>query len=140
MKDHKWGRLGSICPNCTMFGTSGYLNDIAQGAVGDCYFLAGLSAVAEDQARLDKILVNHLNNWAGIYGANVHIRGIPYLIPVDDAVPAGKYGRTPTFAKVGKDYSIWGPLLEKAWAKVNGNYENIEGGNVVEAVSFLTNA
>lgn len=34
---------------------------------------------------------------------------------------------------------MWGPLLEKAWAKVNGNYERIEGGYGREAFSFLTN-
>ena len=35
---------------------------------------------------------------------------------------------------------MWGPLLEKAWAKVNGNFERIEAGYGLEAFSFLTNS
>jgi hypothetical protein len=34
---------------------------------------------------------------------------------------------------------MWGPLLEKAWAKVNGNYETISGGFGMEPFTFLTN-
>lgn len=44
------------------------------------------------------------------------------------------------YSKPGWDGSTWGPLLEKAWAKVNGNYENIEAGSPSEGVKFLTNA
>eukprot|EP00351_Strombidinopsis_sp_SopsisLIS2011_P005040 CAMPEP_0116879800 /NCGR_PEP_ID=MMETSP0463-20121206/11639_1 /TAXON_ID=181622 /ORGANISM="Strombidinopsis sp, Strain SopsisLIS2011" /LENGTH=54 /DNA_ID=CAMNT_0004529561 /DNA_START=649 /DNA_END=813 /DNA_ORIENTATION=- len=44
------------------------------------------------------------------------------------------------FADEGYDGAIWGPLLEKAWAKMNGNYEQITGGSLKEAVSFLKNA
>ena len=55
-------------------------------------------------------------------------------------MPAGTFGRSPVFAKIGSDNSLWGPLLEKAWAKVNGNYENIEAGGVYTGVTFLTNS
>lgn len=123
-----------------MFGSANYLNDIKQGAVGDCYFLAAISAVGENQTRLNKTFVNPIINWAGVYVFNVFIRGIPYLVYVDDAVPAGTFGKSPVFAKIGSDNSLWGPLLEKAWAKVNGNYENIEAGGVYTAVTFLTNS
>jgi len=47
----KWGRLLDICPNCTMFGTKDYLSDIKQGAIGNCYFMAGAAAVAENDSR-----------------------------------------------------------------------------------------
>ena len=29
---------------------------------------------------------------------------------------------------VAPDGSIWGPFLEKVWAKANGNFEKIIGG------------
>lgn len=35
---------------------------------------------------------------------------------------------------------IWVLLLEKAWAKLNGNYENIERGYNSEALRDLTGA
>jgi len=47
---------------------------------------------------------------------------------VDDSIPAGTLGKKPVFAGFGSDGSIWGPLLEKAWAKTNVNYEMTEGG------------
>ena len=33
---------------------------------------------------------------------------------------------------------MWAPLLEKAWAKVKGNYLNSEGGYVVSGIRALT--
>jgi len=108
--------------------------------VGDCYFLTGIAAVAESQTRLEKSFVNPVKNWAGHYALNVYIRGVPYIIWVDDAVPAGSYGMSTVFGEVGWDKSMWGPLLEKAWAKTNGNYEFISGGLPYEGVTFLTNA
>lgn len=35
---------------------------------------------------------------------------------------------------------MWVPLLEKAWAKTHGTYENIEGGDPSEAFGFLFNS
>jgi hypothetical protein len=84
--------------------------------------------------------VNPEINWAGLYAFNVYVRGIPHVIVVDDAVTAGKNGKKPDFAQIGGDNSIWGALLEKAWAKANGNYERISLGSNTEAVEFLTNA
>jgi len=34
-----------------MFGTKDYLSDIKQGAIGNCYFMAGAAAVAENDSR-----------------------------------------------------------------------------------------
>jgi hypothetical protein len=59
---------------------------------------------------------------------------------VDDAVPTGSDTKSPVFAGIGSDNSIWGSLLEKAWAKASVNYESIVGGSPNEAVQFLTNA
>ncbi|CDW81319.1 calpain family cysteine protease containing protein [Stylonychia lemnae] len=135
--NNKWERLNNFCPTCTLFGTSDFLGDIDQGGLGDCYLLAGVSAVGELNSRFEKAFVNPEINWAGLYAFNVYIRGIPHVLVVDDAIPAGDYGKKPAFASFGSDGSIWGPLLEKAFAKVNSNYEEIKGGQVNEAFSFM---
>ena len=31
-------------------------------------------------------------------------------------------------------------MIEKVWAKVNGNYENIDGGSVTEGYDFMLGA
>ena len=33
---------------------------------------------------------------------------------------------------------MWGPILEKAWAKVKGSYANTRGGHVVNGLRSLT--
>jgi len=51
----------------------------------------------------------------------------------------GSYSQ-PYFAKPSYTNAIWGPLLEKAWAKVNGNFEFIEGGWEPESIRFASGA
>lgn len=38
------------------------------------------------------------------------------------------------------DGAMWGPLLEKLWAKVNGNYELTQAGWAHEALRVLSGA
>lgn len=57
---------------------------------------------------------------------------------MDEQVPVSSQNKT-IFSSIGSDNSIWGPLLEKAWAKVNGNFERTEGGFGLEPIGFLTN-
>lgn len=43
-------------------------------------------------------------------------------------------------AKIGDDMSLWGPILEKAWAKIMGNYDNANEGYIKNGISVLTGA
>ena len=44
------------------------------------------------------------------------------------------------FGQPGKDGSLWGPILEKAAAKLYGNYEALQGGWMGPAMQMLTGA
>jgi hypothetical protein len=44
----------------------------------------------------------------------------------------------PWYANRASDQGAWVPFLEKAWAKVNGNYEKIISGNEGEGFMFLS--
>jgi len=88
-----------------------------------------MAAVAEDEERFKKIFVNKEKNNAGLYAFNVYVRGIPRIVVVDDYVPFDRISKQPIFTKTSGDWSLWPSLLEKAWAKVNGNYERIGGGS-----------
>ncbi|CDW88987.1 calpain family cysteine protease containing protein [Stylonychia lemnae] len=139
--DYPWRKLSDICENCTLFGSSDKENvgDTVQGFLGDCYFVAPLAAVAADEERFKRIFVNqHVNN-AGIYAFNVYIRGIPKIVVIDDYVPYARLEKLPAFTRVHSDWALWPALLEKAWAKVNGNYEKIASGNQFETFQFLLN-
>ena len=44
------------------------------------------------------------------------------------------------FAQPSYTNALYGIFLEKAWARVNGNYELIEGGWEPEAIRFISGA
>jgi len=112
--------------------------------LGNCYFIAGLVAFAEDRDRLDKVFVIKEANNAGIYAFNLYLRGKPIIVTIDDRI-AFKQGATstqtvPLFADIGVDGALWAPLLEKAWAKLHGNYERTAAGWQHEALRVVSGA
>ena len=86
-------------------------------------------------------MLNDGLNSAGVYGVNMYSLGVPTTIYVDDFLPAtpgwnsGEY--RPMFAGLGKDNSIWGAIVEKAYAKKYGNYQHTEGGWMATGVASL---
>ena len=41
------------------------------------------------------------------------------------------------FANVGDDGSLWGPIIEKAFAKFHGNYARLDYGDATHGISTL---
>ena len=109
--------------------------DIVQGALGNCWILSAVSALAEDQTRVDNLVVNEDISAHGIYGVNMYVLGVPMTVYVDDYLPTNS-GK-PLFAGFGKDESVWGAIVEKAFAKSYGNYQHMVGGWMATGVSRL---
>jgi len=62
------------------------------------------------------------------------------LILVDDYIPCyGSWGKNFAFSSTNGN-ELWVILLEKAWAKLNGNYARVIGGDPHEIFEVLTNA
>lgn len=117
------------------------ITDIHQGGLGDCYFLASLSAIAEYPERLMNIFVTKKINSVGYYAIKCYVGGLPKTIVMDDWFPCLDQGdelQFPFSSPHGNE--IWALLCEKAWAKACGNFANIESGNAAEAMAFLTGA
>jgi hypothetical protein len=121
-----WGSLG-VKPN-----------GINQGGLGDCWFLAAASAIAEKPSRLQKIFVNTDYPAEGIFELNMFFSGRPTTVVVDDRLPVTSWG-SPSFTGKSTNGAWWGPIIEKAYAKLNVNYKNIVGGNPLQAFRVLTN-
>jgi hypothetical protein len=77
---------------------------------------------------------------AGIIGVRFYIRGKPWVVTIDDKLMVDTSG-DPVFAESDSNkQAMWGAILEKAWAKVKGNYESSEGGFTVSGLRSLTGA
>ena len=68
---------------------------------------------------------------SGIVVLQGYVLDLKKNIYIDDWLPfEGSYGSTIwnlVFAQPSPTKELWGPFLEKAWAKVSGNYELTEG-------------
>jgi len=110
-------------------------NDVSQGALGDCYLMAALAAVAQqDPERLRRMIQK---NPDGTYTVTFSMRQppsgeyapLPILVGPDLPLVAGRpvFAQTLDFGFNG-DVELWVALVEKAYAKLKGGYELIEGG------------
>jgi len=103
-------------------------NDVSQGRLGDCYFVAALAALAKQSPEtLRKVITD---NGDGTYVVHFHEGGD---VVVDSRFPM-KNGQV-QFAEEGdqdqeKGAELWVMLIEKAWAKLKGGYEVIRGSKV----------
>ena len=86
----EWGRIIEEFPRLSLFGYDGITPaDVRQGTIGNCWFMAGASAVAEVPGRLEKVFLNNENrvSQTGIYGVNIYTLGVPHTIIIDDWLP-----------------------------------------------------
>ena len=85
-----WKRATQIPGKNSLFGKGVSADDIIQGNVGNCWFLAAASAVADaDPGLVTKAFLNTDNqlNTAGIYAVDLYTLGVPHTVVVDDFMP-----------------------------------------------------
>lgn len=104
-----------------------------------------MGAVAEFSSVLDNVFLTKTKNDAGIYAIRFYIRGKPWIVTIDDyyfyAPDMVSYiNSAHYFANMGEDNSLWVPLIEKAWAKLKGNFANSDGGWTQNGIRALTGA
>lgn len=114
-------------------------DDILQGGLGDCYFLAAIASIARKPQRLERIFLTKNYNTEGIYVVALCINGLWEDVVCDDRFPCRKLSKDVAF-NGSKTNELWVMLLEKAWAKLHGGYLNIAAGLTREALRDLTGA
>ncbi|PHT33233.1 Calpain-type cysteine protease DEK1 [Capsicum baccatum] len=111
-------------------------SDVCQGRLGDCWFLSAV-AVLTEVSRISEVIISPEYNQEGIYTVRFCIQGGLVPVVVDDWIPCESPGK-PAFATSRKGNEMWVSLLEKAYAKLHGSYEALEGGLVQDALVDLT--
>jgi hypothetical protein len=136
-----WKRARDIAelgPDCQLFSDGIDANDVQQGGLGTCYFLSAIAAITEFPSLIKDLLFKTKQaNERGIYEVVLFIDGDWMIVPIDDWFPCEAENGQLKFTRTsGKE--LWVIILEKAWAKVNGGYLNISGGNTLHSLFSLT--
>lgn len=125
------GEVYKSFSNNPLFSQSGPSpTDIRQGAIGDCWLLAGVSAVAKDSPHTLKQNVVDFDD--GTYGVRL---GNKFYRVDNDLAVANSSSTTPAYAKLGASNSMWVAVIEKAFAYYRtgaNSYKSIDGGWSVE--------
>ncbi len=126
-----------------------YYNDINQGALGDCYFLAGLASLAQanpayGSTQPEVILQSIAPLGDGTYGVRFYRDGDVNYLRIDGDIPVNYYGKSAytKYAGLGSGGDIWAMLLEKAYAffryPKSNTYSSLAGGYLDEPFAALT--
>ena len=127
------------CPVFTVYpqDRSQLPEHIVQGSLGDCWFLSALTVVCEEP-RYESKLLRQISDQ--LFVCRLCKDGLWTDIEVDSYVPVFKSGK-----KVGKEAfaqaknnTLFGPIVEKAYACMYGSYASIHGGQISEALFDLT--
>ncbi|KAI0393899.1 hypothetical protein F5Y17DRAFT_476293 [Xylariaceae sp. FL0594] len=143
-------------------------SDIKQGGLGDCWFIASLSALANVPGAVHKVCVEY-DTRIGIYGFVFYRDGEWIYSIIDDKLyltspnwdspsmqrdllnqidresPEKDYRKTYQtgskalfFGQCKNQNETWVPLFEKAYAKAHGDFGSLAGGWIGEGLEDLT--
>jgi len=131
----KWHRPSQISEQPELFCDGAHSSDIIQGRLGDCWFLGALSCVATREDLLMPLIAGAYTEY-GFYQFLFFKHGSWDAITIDDrlAIRRGKL----LYARCPDPNEFWVPLIEKAYAKLHGCYDNLSGGSPAYALADLT--
>ena len=119
----EWKRVTDTDYKMTLFGDGINTNQINQGGLGDCYFVATLVNYAKYPNLIKRLFKTKEVNDIGYYEIYLFIDGEWQIVILDDYFPYKN-----RFSFVHSETILWPMLLEKAFAKFNRAYTHLIAG------------
>lgn len=137
-RSYTWLRPHEICKGHTpQFFVDGFSRfDVKQGNLGNCWLMAAVSNLTQNSKLFAQVVPedNSFNeNYAGIFHFKFWQYGNWVDVIIDDRLPT--YNGELAYMHSSERNEFWGALLEKAYAKLHGSYEALQGGNTCEAMA-----
>ncbi|KAM9310995.1 calpain-5-like [Gastrophryne carolinensis] len=143
----EWKRPQELVSSPRLFSATGISpRDLEQGSLGNCWFVAAASCLAGDPSIWRKVIPSpHEQEWpgpggtphCGIFRFRFWRFGRWVEVVIDDRLPTSG-GELIYCRPHHKSVAFWCSLLEKAYAKLIGSYEALDGGSTAEALIDFT--
>lgn len=114
---------------------------VIQGILGNCWLVASFASLVAQSNLWRKVVpyvhaqtFNKNDDYAGIFVFRFWHFGFWIEVVIDDLLPT--VGNKLAFAHSENENEFWCALVEKAYAKLNSGYSNLEGGHVEALIHF----
>ncbi|NXO91056.1 CAN5 protein, partial [Certhia brachydactyla] len=143
----EWKRPKDLCeePHLLVDGMSSH--DFHQGKLGNCWFVAACSCLALRKSLWQQVIPDYNEQewdpknprkYSGIFRFRFWCFGEWTEVVVDDLLPTENGELIYCRSNVRNEF--WSALLEKAYAKLAGSYQALDGGCAAEALVDFTGA
>ncbi|XP_067084686.1 calpain-5-like [Osmerus mordax] len=140
-----WKRPRELCEDPHLFVDGISAHDLHQGQLGNCWFVAACSSLASREALWQKVIpdwkeqewdTEKPDSYAGIFHFRFWRFGEWVDVVIDDRLPT--LDNQLVYCHSDDSNEFWSALVEKAYAKVYGCYEALDGGNTADALVDFT--
>lgn len=141
----RWKRPKDICEDPHLFVDGISSHDLHQGQVGNCWFVAACSSLASRESLWQKVIPDWKeqewdsekpNAYAGIFHFHFWRFGEWVDVVIDDRLPT--VNNQLIYCHSNSRNEFWCALVEKAYAKLAGCYQALDGGNTADALVDFT--
>ncbi|KAM8945392.1 calpain-13-like [Pelodytes ibericus] len=135
----KWKRPIEINSDAHFLVDGASISDIIQGEIGDCWVLAAVGGLTLHRKFLENVVPKDQEfdyKYAGIFHFRFWQFGEWVDVVVDDRLPQLNGQYLSVQPRINNEF--WPSLLEKAYAKLRGSYQNLHWGFISEALVDFT--
>ncbi|XP_063421060.1 calpain-A-like isoform X2 [Mytilus trossulus] len=141
--DLEWKRPMEVAEDPVLFSDGATRFDIGQGEVGTCWFMAMVANIADKPRLLRRVIPSDAykigsDNYDGICHCRFWRFGFWHDTYIDDFLPITDETKIFGAHSATDPNEMWVGLLEKAFAKLYGSYDEITEGLIADSYLNLT--